>query len=242
MPFTFSHPIAVLPLAYLPKRWVSLTGLIIGSIIPDFEYFLRMRMQSDYSHTLAGVFWLDLPLAVILAFAFHNIVRDVLFDNFPGFLQSRFAVYKQFDWNSYFKKNWIVVILSVLIGIFSHLLWDSFTHETGWFVERYEWFRETVGIGGLQLPVFKILQYSSTVLGGLALLLVIWKMPVSNIASVKVNIGYWIVFVAVVALVLFVRLMTGLNYKLYGHVIVNFISALLIALILTPLLIKKRKV
>ncbi|MDL2303698.1 DUF4184 family protein [Dysgonomonas sp. OttesenSCG-928-D17] len=242
MPFTFSHPIAVLPLAYLPKRWVSLTGLIIGSVIPDFEYFLRMRMQSDYSHTLGGVFWLDLPLAVVLAFTFHNIVRDALFDNLPGFLQTRFAGYKQFDWNSYFKKNWIVVIVSVLIGIFSHLLWDSFTHETGWFVERYGWFGEIVGIGGLQLPVFKILQYSSTVLGGLALLLVVWKMPAGNIPTVKVNIRYWIVFVAIVALILLVRLLTGLNYKLYGHVIVNFISALLMALILTPLLIKKCKV
>ena len=27
MPFTFSHPAIVLPLTYLPKQWVSLTGL-----------------------------------------------------------------------------------------------------------------------------------------------------------------------------------------------------------------------
>ncbi|WP_113654854.1 DUF4184 family protein, partial [Pedobacter namyangjuensis] len=30
MPFTFSHPAIVLPLTYLPKKWFSLTGLVIG--------------------------------------------------------------------------------------------------------------------------------------------------------------------------------------------------------------------
>jgi hypothetical protein len=42
MPFTFAHPAIVLPLKHLPKRWYSLTGLIIGSMTPDFEYFIRM--------------------------------------------------------------------------------------------------------------------------------------------------------------------------------------------------------
>ena len=54
MPFTFSHPAIVLPLKYLPKKWFSFTGLIIGSMTPDFEYFLRMKVKSDYSHTLNG--------------------------------------------------------------------------------------------------------------------------------------------------------------------------------------------
>ena len=45
MPFTFSHPAAVLPLRLLPRHWFSLTGLVIGSMVPDFEYFLRsMRL------------------------------------------------------------------------------------------------------------------------------------------------------------------------------------------------------
>jgi len=43
MPFTFSHPAIVLPLATLRRQWISATGLIIGSITPDFEYFIRMK-------------------------------------------------------------------------------------------------------------------------------------------------------------------------------------------------------
>jgi hypothetical protein len=54
MPFTFSHPAIILPLKYFKKKWFSLTGLVIGSMTPDFEYFVRMRIQSNYSHTIEG--------------------------------------------------------------------------------------------------------------------------------------------------------------------------------------------
>src|SRR6478609_2941554 len=103
MPFTFSHPAIILPITYLPRKWFSLTGLVVGSLTPDFEYFIRMRVQSDYSHTLSGLFWFDLPLGILLAFIFHNIVRDSLFENLPLILKSRLIRFKQFDWNSYFK-------------------------------------------------------------------------------------------------------------------------------------------
>ncbi len=92
MPFTFSHPAIVLPLNYLPKKWFSLTGLVIGSLTPDFEYFIRMKIKSEYSHTLEGLFWFDLPLGVLLAFIFHNIVRNNFYNNLPLFFKSRFSV------------------------------------------------------------------------------------------------------------------------------------------------------
>ena len=95
MPFTFSHPAIVLPLTYFPKKWFSLTGLVIGSLTPDFEYFLRMRIKSNYSHTIDGLFWFDLPLGLLLAFIFHDIVRNSLFDNLPTFFKSRFSAFRQ---------------------------------------------------------------------------------------------------------------------------------------------------
>lgn len=105
MPFTFSHPAIVLPLTYLPKKWYSLTGLVIGSIAPDFEYFIRIKVQSNYSHTWFGLFYFNLPLGIILAFIFHNIVRNTLIQNTPIFLQQRFNKVISFQWNNYFKKN-----------------------------------------------------------------------------------------------------------------------------------------
>jgi hypothetical protein len=94
MPFTFSHPAAVLPLKYLPKKWFSVTGLVVGSLTPDFEYFIRMRIYSSLSHTWTGLFFFDLPLAIILASVFHLLVKDQLIESLTHFLHARFISFK----------------------------------------------------------------------------------------------------------------------------------------------------
>ncbi len=132
MPFTFSHPAIVLPLYRLVRRWVSLTGLIVGSIVPDFEYFIRMGTPSIYSHTFKALFWFNLPLGLLLCFLFHNVVRNALFSHLPYILHRRLSNFKRFNWNKYFRKNWHIVIISILVGAATHLLWDKFTHENGY--------------------------------------------------------------------------------------------------------------
>jgi hypothetical protein len=129
MPFTFSHPALVLPLTRLSKRWVSATGLVAGSIIPDFEKFLKMNDGNTYSHTLPGIFWFDLPLAVLLSFVFHQVVRDPLIDNLPTFLRARCGPARSFNWVGHLGKHYPAVLFSLLLGIFSHLVWDYFTHR-----------------------------------------------------------------------------------------------------------------
>ena len=129
MPFTFSHPALVLPLTRLPKKWVSATGLVAGSIIPDFEKFLKMNDGNTYSHTLPGMFWFDLPLAVLLSLVFHRVVRDPLIDNLPAFLRVRCGPARAFDWAVHCRKHYPAVLFSLLLGIVSHLVWDYFTHR-----------------------------------------------------------------------------------------------------------------
>jgi hypothetical protein len=237
MPFTFSHPAIILPLTYLPRRWLSLTGLVIGSLTPDFEYFLRMKVQSNFSHTIGGAFWFDLPLGLLLAFIFHHIVRDGLFNNLPGILKVRLLRFKKFGWNSYLKKNFIVVIISILIGVFSHLLWDSFTHESGYFVRTILCFTDQVEIFGKHVPFFKIAQHLSSLSGGLVIAFALLKLPKDKLINKRINFKYWIALTLIVFLVLSVRLLVGLELKQYGNLIVTGISAIIIALILTPLLV-----
>jgi len=234
MPFTFSHPAIVLPLTFLPRQWFSLTGLVIGSLTPDFEYFLRMKVQSTYSHTISGLLWFDLPMGILLAFIFHNIVRDSLFDNLPTILKSRLTKFKQFDWNKYFNKNWFVVKISVLIGSASHIFWDGFTHNHGYFTQAIPALTNTVELFGRQVLTFKILQHSSTLLGGIIIAFALFKLtPDKNILG-QLNINYWSILTTLTLSIIAVRLLNGLNYKLYGDIIVTAISAGLISLILTP--------
>ena len=242
MPFTFSHPAIVLPLTYLPKKWISLTGLVIGSLTPDFEYFIRMKIKSEYSHTISGLFWFDLPLGILIAFLFHNIVRNSLLENLPKEFKLRFVKFMTFDWNTYFKANWLIVFLSLLIGTFSHLLWDSFTHQGGYFVENFAVFTNIVNIHGFQMPVYKILQHLSTLIGGLIILLTVYKMPKNESKTHKINFVYWIFFFGLNSVIFVFRLIFGLNIEQYANLIVTLISVGLIALILTPITMKVLKV
>jgi hypothetical protein len=240
MPFTFSHPAIVLPLTFLPRKWFSLTGLVIGSLTPDFEYFLRMRTESNYSHTIGGLFWFDLPLGLLLAFIFHNIVRNSLFDNLPTQIKSRFSAFRQFNWNGHFKRNWFIVTISILIGAASHIFWDSFTHEHGYFVQTIPALQNSVDFLGGQIPILKILQHSSTLLGGLVIAFAIYRLPTNNTEKENINLKYWTILVGLTLTIIAVRLLSGLQLKQYGNVIVTSISAGLISLIITPWLTKTK--
>lgn len=238
MPFTFSHPALILPLKYLPRKWFSLTGLIIGSLTPDFEYFIRMKVQSNYSHTFRGIFWFDLPLALGLSFLFHTIIKKDLFENLPKNIQSRIIGSIKFNWNLYFKKHWIVVLISILIGIASHLLWDSFTHDHAYFVNKIEILKSSVIIFGKAIPILKIAQHLSTLIGGLVILYTLSKLPENNIPLHQPRKMYWIILIVLSTLIISIRLSTGLDYKAYGHLIVSIISSFILSFTLTPFFIK----
>lgn len=210
----------------------------MGSLIPDFEYFLRMRMKSEYSHTIAGIFWFDVPLGLFLAYIFHILVRDSLIENLPKALKSRFLIYKWFNWNEYFKKNGLIVAISILIGAVSHILWDGFTHEGGFFTERISLLTNPVNFLGMQLTVFKILQHSSTLIGGLAIAFSISKLQIHTRENEAINKKYWLLLVGITMVIVGVSAGNGLEFKQYGNVIVTVISAGLISLTITPLLLK----
>lgn len=234
MPFTFSHPALVLPITYLPARWYSLTALVAGSIAPDFEYFLRMRVRSEFSHTPEGLLWFCLPVGLILCFAFHNVVRNTLFENLPMPLKSRVQGFTKFNWNRHFSENWKIVLVSILVGAASHVLLDNFTHELGFFVMKFQALQYIFGIAGWELPVYKIIQHTSTILGGALVLFAIWKLPKANVTQSEKQVLYWALVSSISVSIVLVRILSGLNPEHYGHVVATAISAIMISMILTP--------
>ncbi|MBZ4036656.1 DUF4184 family protein [Flavobacterium sp. 17A] len=238
MPFTFSHPAIILPLRYLPKSWFSLTGLIIGSLTPDFEYFLRMKVKSNYSHTLGGIFWFDLPFALLLTFVFHNLIRNCLFQNLPSAIKKRILVFSTFNWNIYFQKNWLIVLISLFVGIISHILWDGFTHEHGYFVNQIEFFRNTFTIFGKEIPLWKFLQHGSTIIGAIIIIIAFLKLPQNFNFNVDIEKSYWITVLLFTSAILFIRFIANPKASNIGNFVVSFIAALLISMTIIPFLIK----
>lgn len=240
MPFTFSHPAIVLPLKYLPPQWVSLTGLVVGSVTPDFEYFIRMRDESKYSHTVAGLFWYDLPLALILTFLFHDIVRNALTNNLPLFLKSRLIRFNNFDWNRHFIRNWPVILISIILGASSHLIWDRFTHAHGYFVDAIPLLKKHVIISGHYVPMFAIMQQAGTLVGGLVVMLSILSFPRINNVKSNIDTMYWATAILVTTLVVGIMVIVG-ERQSYKNLVMTCLSAGLLSLVLTPLLMKKNK-
>ncbi|MDR2693606.1 MAG: DUF4184 family protein, partial [Chitinispirillales bacterium] len=185
-------------------------------------------------------FWFDLPLGLLLAFIFHNIVRNSLLDNLPFFLRARFSAFRLFDWNEYFNKNWAAVIISLIIGAASHLLWDGFTHKYGCFVAIMPALTNQINFWNAQVPVFNILQHASTIVGGLAVVFAVYKLPIDRKETGSVSIKYWVIAAGITLGIVGIRFLSGLEIRQYGNVIVTVISAGLISLILTPWIVKTK--
>lgn len=129
MPFTFSHPTLILPLLKWKKKLFPVTGLVIGSITPDFEYFIKFRKgYSSFSHTLPSILYFNFPLAVVIAFLFHQVVKKPMIMNLPKQCCGRFIGYYHLKWRSYFLKSWPFYLLSAVLGTLKHLFWDWLTH------------------------------------------------------------------------------------------------------------------
>lgn len=193
MPFTFSHPAIVLPLKYFWSRRFSSTGLIIGSVTPDFEYFSRFRGWAPHSHSWGGVIWFDLPLSVILCFLFHEVVKIPLITNLPEFLRMRLIAFNQFNWRKYFARRWKIVLISLLLGIISHLLWDRFTHQAYRFLEPARAAADLAQTDFYPTKTYRVIQIGSSMFGLAVVTFALLRLPIKKIASSGVPImPYWI--------------------------------------------------
>ena len=240
MPLTFSHPALVLLAKYLPERWVSMTGLVVGSVTPDFEYFIRMKVESIYSHTWLGMFWFDLPLSVLLTFMYHSLVRDFLICNLPLFLKKRLSRFMGFNWTYYFKRHFLKVIICLLVGIATHIFWDGFTHPHGDFVKIIPVLKENTMLFGVRTPNYKLLQYISTVIGGIIVFYAVMHTPeTADCAKSRTPFYYWLIVLGTGVVAANLRTLTGMHYSQYSAVATSLISGLIAGSIIAPWLLER---
>ncbi|MGI4870822.1 MAG: DUF4184 family protein [Janthinobacterium lividum] len=179
MPFTFSHPALVIPLLRCRQRWpwLSATGLIMGSLVPDFEKFFRLRLASSYSHTLASLFYFSCPVGLTLAFVFHGLVRRPLLMHLPAPLHRRLAGLAPFNWPAFVRQHPLGVLASIWLGAALHLLWDSFTHQNAFLTQYFPWLERVVALPGYHVYTYSFLALLSSVGGGLAIAWAVWRLP-----------------------------------------------------------------
>jgi hypothetical protein len=168
MPFTPAHIVAVLPFRRTRMVW---SALVVGAVAPDLEYFLRMSPQGRYGHSLAGLFLFTLPLGLLTLWLFHAFVKAPFVELMPDSLARKLAIRGgKFRFGG--ASRFAMILVSLLVGICTHLIWDSFTHGNTWTTRNLHVLGRQVHLGSIGfVPFYKVLQHLSTVVG-LAILLV----------------------------------------------------------------------
>jgi hypothetical protein len=164
---------------------------VVGSMVPDFEFIVRMRTEENIGHHWVGIFLFDLPMALFLCFAFHQYVRADLIQHLPKWYRLRFSRFVHIDWNAYAKSNPLRVLVSIGIGIGSHLFLDAFTHSNGLFVSLIPVLQDTLYLFQQRLPVFLILQLVSSVWGLWLMQGFVARMPVAEASAMPDYPAYW---------------------------------------------------
>lgn len=169
MPFTLSHPAAVLPLA---KTRLDLSALVVGSMSPDFIYFIYLNPRGESTHTLTGIFLYCLPAGLLALAIYHVLLKMPL-----QAMLSIPAVQPVAESSKLFRLPTIrrlsLVMLSLLIGALTHVAWDAFTHENNWLVQVLPFLNLTVfDLGFDRIPLTRVLHHASSIVGGLVL--IVW--------------------------------------------------------------------
>ncbi|WP_308188916.1 DUF4184 family protein [Streptacidiphilus sp. ASG 303] len=165
MPFTLSHPAAVLPFLRRGRsRGVLVaSALVAGSMAPDVPYFADSLLPGAFAwgaatHRPWAVPTLDVAVTAGLAAAWHGLLREPL----VALLPDRWAAAAhdltapRRDGLCPADAGWFA--LSAAVGAATHVGWDAFTHHGRAGVRLFPVLNETV----VGQPLHHVLQYGSS--------------------------------------------------------------------------------
>jgi hypothetical protein len=200
VPFTPSHAVVALPFIRTP---LIPAAIAVGAMAPDLPIFLRgVPVYYGRTHDLA---WLPatILLALVLLLVWRCLLRPSARELLPTWLAARLPS----DWDrgaadalrdtigvSAIRepgspRRWrvsgralLLLVLSLAIGVVSHIVWDLFTHEGRGGVRLIPALAERWG----PLAGFKWLQHGSSILGLSVILIwmLVWLVRRRATASV----------------------------------------------------------
>ncbi|ADB32052.1 hypothetical protein Kfla_2987 [Kribbella flavida DSM 17836] len=172
MPFPLAHPAAVLP--FVRRPFVA-SALVAGALAPDLLYLdplydlatrqIHGSFTLTLTHQFTSALWLNPLLALLALVVFHWVLKRPLVALAPPSLAGRLKPSGRRPTANYL----LWAAISLVIGGFTHVLWDSFTHYDGYFVRQWGFLTANLTP---TWDVNRVLQYLSSI-GGI-LLIVLW--------------------------------------------------------------------
>jgi hypothetical protein len=165
MPFTISHAAAVLPFGRRLARWRLLSAAVIGSMVPDFGWFMPWRPARFETHSADALLTFCLPVGLAAYWLFQLVIRGPVIELLPTAAYMRWrgsaapADYKSL-------KQWALVACAVLGGAITHLVWDAFTHQGARGLRLFPGLEDSaVEIKGLRIAGPHLLQDANSLIG-----------------------------------------------------------------------------
>jgi len=209
VPFTPSHAVVALPFVRTP---LLPAAIAVGAMAPDLPLFLRgTPLTYQQTHTNVA---LTALIALVLLALWYAVLRPAVRELSPGWLAGRLPT----DWDAVGRAVWesvrvpregarhdvwrdsavfsVLVALSLVLGVVSHIVWDAFTHEGRWGLAAFPALEQQWG----PLLGYKWMQYGSS-FGGLVILgafAVSWLRrrddgaPVDRVLAPGIRIAWWL--------------------------------------------------
>lgn len=237
MPLTFAHPAAVLPFSRNSK-YVNFLAMVLGSMSPDFEYFLQGKPSGEIGHTFTGFVFFNLPIVIIVYLIYKACIHRTLFSHLPSIFQDSYS-YKSSSTN-FFKVFFF--LYSALFGMLTHVVWDSFTHFDGFMVKHLSILTSTVPIFNFNIPVFKFLQHGSTIVGIILIIGYMYVRTAKNMGNVnwgtkpKQKWMYWGQITLLTTILFWLwYLISKVSLESYRIIVVRIIDSALLSLLIVSL-------
>lgn len=198
MPFTPSHAVIALPFVRSPL--VS-AAIAIGAMTPDLPLFLPgAGLSYGFTHSSSNIVWTTL-VAFVLLLVWRVLLRPASVELVPDAIAERLpddwrrtgadatrelvAPRERFGYP-------LLLVISLMLGVLSHIGWDLFTHEGRWGVEAIPALQQMWG----PLAGYKWLQHGSSVVGlliiGVFTLIWLRRRPVAGRPRMLPRWARWI--------------------------------------------------
>jgi hypothetical protein len=257
VPYTVSHIAAVMPGYKWLARAQVFSAAVIGSMVPDFGFLLPRYPARWETHSLTGLFTFCLPLGLIAYCLTQLLIKPAMVEALPDRVYLRLQrSHPPAALTSL--RTWVLVSAAVLLGAFTHLIWDGFTHEGGRGVRALSFLSEFgPELDGHRLHLFRLLQFVSSIVG-LAIVMiamVVWvgrapapQAPCERRLAAPERMGWLILYLLpptiMVSGALWRAWVTGIspfgNGYTLGGVAVASIRGAIISLVLVSLLLRIR--
>ena len=176
MPFTLSHIAAVLP-GYRPlTRAHVFTAAVIGSMVPDFGWFVPGAISRLQTHSITALVTFSLPVGLMAYWVTLLLIRPAMLEVVPDGAYVRLRAAPAVP-SITRPGSWLYAAAALLLGAVTHLLWDAFTHENARGVRMFPLLTDFgPEMAGHPLHLYRWLQYGSSIVGLalVAIALVLW--------------------------------------------------------------------